>query len=195
MEYTIEIKAWEDPFFEAFTENKIIDVMALQVNPKYFAFDPERVWVLDGGVVFTLENRQQITFGWNKEVELMDMQFCEASVLLKDLDFYEIEEVSEKLQKAIVGKTMSDVEFEWNWYQMLDENLELEEKLNYAPLGIVLKFGNNESLQLASIRFALEGQTLANAKYIPEGDLLISINEIIPITLEEEGEENNMIDY
>jgi len=145
--------------------------------------------VLDGGVVFTLENRQQITFGWNKELELMDMQFCEPSALLKDLDFYEIEEVSEKLQNALGGKTIADLEIEWNWYQMLDENFELEEKLHYAPLGLVLKFEDNQTLQLASIRFQLDGQTLANAHYLPEGDMLVSLNELIPITLLEDGEE------
>lgn len=194
MEYSVELKVWEDPFYEALTENKIVDIKAIQVNPKYFAFDPERVWVLDGGIIFTLENEQEITFGWNKEVELMDMQFCEPTALFGDLDFYEIEEVSEKLKNAILGKTLIDVEFEWNWYQMLDENFELDEELHYAPLGLLLNFEEGQTLQLASIRFALEGQTLANAKYLPEGDLLVSLNEIIPITLDEDGEENNMID-
>jgi len=195
VEYTVELKTWEDPFYTALTSSEIIDVKALQVNPKYFAFDPERVWVLDGGIIFTLENGQELTFAWNKEVELMDMQFCEPTALLGDLDFYEIEEISEKLKAVLVGKKVSDVDFEWNWYQMLDENFELEEKLHYAPLGLTLTFEDEQTLQLASIRFALEGQTLANAKYLPEGDMLISLNEIIPITLEEDGDANNMIDY
>jgi len=195
MEYTVELKTWEDPFYEALAGKKIAGIKALQVNPKYFAFDPERIWVIDGGVVFSLEDGQELTFAWNKEVELMDMQFCEPTALLGGLDFYEIEEVSAKVNNLIANNTVSDIAFEWNWYQMLNDDFELEEQLHYAPLGLTLTFEDGQTLQLASIRFALQGQTLADAKYLPEGDMLVSINELVPISLEEDGDANNMIDY
>ena len=74
--------------------------------------DPERVWVLDGGIIFTLENGQELTFAWNKEVELMDMQFCEPTALLGDLDFYEIEEISEE---STIKELKSEIEKKYSF--------------------------------------------------------------------------------
>ena len=189
MEYTVELKAWEDQFFDAFVNNKISNISFLQVNPKYFAFDADRVWVLDGGVEFTMADGQKISYGWNKEVELMDLQFGSPDQLLGSLDFYEIEDVTEKVKSALAGITIVDAAFEWNWYQMLNEDFELEEELHYAPLGLTLTFEDDQTLQLAAIKFKVNGQTLANASYLPEGDLLVSLNEVIPITLLEDDEE------
>jgi hypothetical protein len=189
MEYTVELKEWEDQFYNALVGTRLKDISLIQVNPKYFAFDVERVWVLDGGIELTLEDGRKMTYAWNKDVELMDLQFGEPDSLLLDLDFYVINEISEKVMSSLHDKKILDVEFEWNWYQMLNEDFELEDEFHYAPLGMTLAFEDNQTLQLASIRFQLDGQTLANAHYLPEGDMLVSLNELIPITLLEDGEE------
>jgi hypothetical protein len=189
MEYTEELKAWEDQFYNALVGKSLANIELLQVNPKYFAFDPERVWVLDGGIEMTTSDGQNLSYCWHNKVELMDMHLGDSEPFFGELDYYAISEVTEKVKQKLQGVEITEVEFEWNWYQMLDDNFELEEELHYAPLGMTLTFSDGQTLQMASIRFQLDGQTLANAHYLPEGDMLVSLNELIPIELIEDGEE------
>lgn len=185
MEYTKELKAWEDLFYNALVGKSLVDLEMLQVNPQYFAFDPNRVWVLDGGIEMTTSEGEKISFCWHKRVELMDMQLGDSEPLFGELDYYAIEDVTDKIKSALQNIPIKEVEFEWNWYQMLDDNFELEEELHYAPLGLFIHFEDGQTLQLAAIKFALNGQTLANATYLPEGDMLVALNENIPVVLEE----------
>ncbi len=176
---------WSAQFESLLKDQKITSFHLYNVNPNYFAFDENRVWVLDGGIEFKLTNGQSITYCWNKEMELMDMIIGEPDTLFDDLDYYEISDVTEKVNQAFSDKAISNVEFEWNWYQKMNEDFELEEELNFAPLGLTLTFEDENTLQLAAIQFAVNSndKSLARANYLPEGDLLVAINEIIPIIL------------
>ncbi len=121
-------------------------------------------------------------------MELMDMIIGEPDALFADLDYYEIGDVTEKVNQAFKDKTITNIDFEWNWYQKMNEDFELEEELNFAPLGLTLTSEDKSTLQLAAIQFAVNStdKSLARANYLPEGDLLVSINEIIPIILQDD---------
>jgi len=108
--------------------------------------------------------------------------------LLGELDYYELEAVTEKVNTSLKGKTISSLDFEWNWYQKMNEDFELEDELNYAPLGVIINFDAGESLQLASIKFQIntEDKSIAKINYLPEGDLLVALNEVLPIILEDD---------
>jgi hypothetical protein len=109
-------------------------------------------------------------------------------VLFGDLDFYEIEDITGKVNRTLAGKKIENVHAEWNWYQKMNDDFELEDELNFAPLGLTLVFDDESSLQLAAIQFAVNSQdkSLARAEYLPEGDLLVAVNEKIEITLPED---------
>ncbi len=179
---------WSEQFESLLKDQKITSFHLYNVNPNYFAFDENRVWVLDGGIQFKLAHGQSITYCWNKEMELMDMIIGEPDALFADLDYYEIGDVTEKVNQAFKDKIITNIDFEWNWYQKMNEDFELEEELNFAPLGLTLTFEDKSTLQLAAIQFAVNStdKSLARANYLPEGDLLVSINEIIPIILQDD---------
>lgn len=181
--------AWQAQINDAILGQKIEKIRLLQVNTNYLGFDENALWVLDAGAEITLQNGSKFTFGWDSEVELMNFILDDASILLKDVDYYELEEVTQKVHAACVGKTIKTATFEWNWYQMMDDNFELEEALHFAPLGLILQFEEDAILQLASIKFGVQDQTLANASYLPEGDLLVNISQILPIHLDTEVDE------
>jgi hypothetical protein len=121
-------------------------------------------------------------------MELMDMIEGSPEVLFGDLDFYEIEDITGKVNRTLAGKKIENVHAEWNWYQKMNDDFELEDELNFAPLGLTLVFDDESSLQLAAIQFAVNSQdkSLARAEYLPEGDLLVAVNEKIEITLPED---------
>lgn len=179
---------WEQNFVKLLEDVAVERFSFYNVNPSYFAFHAEKVWVLDGGVQLTMSNGSNISFCWNQEMELMDMISEPAEVLLGALDYYEVEDVSQHVNAALAGKRIVDLHIEWNWYQKMDENFELEDELNFAPLGINLKFEDDQTLQLSAIRFAVDAvdKSLKNASYVPEGDLLVALNENIPIALPED---------
>jgi hypothetical protein len=58
-------------------------------------------------------------------------------------------------------------------------------------LGINLKFEDDQTLQLSAIRFAVDAKdkSLKNASFLPEGDLLVALNENIPVSLPEDEPE------
>ena len=188
MENIHGLKEFEDAFKAKLIGKKLSSISLLNVNPKYFAFVPNRIVVLDGGISFNLDSGETISYCWNKEMELMEMVAAEPNTLLGDLDFYELEEMSKVATETFGEETITAVDFEWNWYQKLDDNFELEDKLYFAPLGMVLHFSNHNSFQLAAIQFAVDQKdmSLSKASYLPEGDMLVSINEIIEINLPEE---------
>jgi hypothetical protein len=184
-----ELIAWQKTINDALLGATIEKITCYQVNPTYLVFDPERLWVLDAGIEITSTGGEVFSYCWNNEMDLMDFISGSASQLLDELDYYDLNDVTSVVQAALEGKTIAQIDFEWNWYQRMNEDFELEDQLNFAPLGIVFKFTDGGTLQLASIQFGVANQTLAHAKYLPEGDLMISLNEVIPIHLESTDEE------
>jgi hypothetical protein len=182
---------WEQNFVKLLEDVAVERLTFYNVNPNYFAFHPEKVWVLDGGVQLNLSTGNAVSFCWNHEMELMDMIAEPAEALLGALDFYEVEDVSQRVNDALAGKHIADIHFEWNWYQKMNADFELEEDLNFAPLGINLKFEDDQTLQLSAIRFAVDAKdkSLKNASFLPEGDLLVALNESIPVSLPEDEPE------
>ena len=179
---------WDKQFTELLMGQQLEKCRFFNVNPNYFAFDEDRIWVLDGGVQMIMLNGSSISYCWNKDMELMDMIEGQPELLFGQLDFYEVEDVTAKVNSALNGKTIKHAAFEWNWYQKMNDDFELEEELNFAPLGVTLTFDDDNSLQLAAIQFAVNSndKSLARASYLPEGDLLVSLNERIVITLPED---------
>jgi len=179
------LNEWEAQFLAILKGASIKKAELFNVNPKYFAFDPDEIWVLDGGISLTLSNEKTITYCWNKEMELMDMIIGDAAILFGDLDYYTVEDVTARVNVAIAGKTIDDASFEWNWYQKMDENFELEDTLNFAPLGVQLNFTDDSTLQIAAIQFSIatDDQRLTKVSYLTEGDLLVALNTILPIEM------------
>ena len=183
------LQDFQDKFNALMIGKPIKSISLINVNPQYMAFDPDRIWVLDGGAHILFEDGTEVSYCWNKEMELMELTEGGPEQLMQDLDFYQIEDVTEKINIQLAEKTISNIDFEWNWYQKMDENFELEDELHFAPLGMILHFDEQATLQLASIRFAVdENMALGSASYLPEGDLLVSLNQIIDIQMpQEEG--------
>lgn len=189
MENIPGLAEWQATFETTAILKAIKNIELYNVNPNYFAFDEDAVWVLDGGALIEFEDHTKISFCWNKEMELMDMVLGDADLLFQDLDFYVIDDISQKVTAACTGKKVQNIDFEWNWYQKLNEDFELEDELNFAPLGLQFELEDGTTLQLAAIRFGVDAQdkSLKNATYLPEGDLLVALNQVVPIVLPEEN--------
>jgi hypothetical protein len=159
------------------------------INDKYWVFDEEKVWVLDCGIQLSFGD-EVFAFAWNKEKGFYEhhigrIEEITADIETKGLHATEIEGI-----RKLIGKKITDVKFQWNFYHDLDENFEPKEEKNYMPMEILLTFENESVLQLAGINFEVdtENKKIFDVTFDSTGDLLITLNHPIEIINEDPEE-------
>ena len=169
---------------EKFLLNKpLTKIEFFNVNENYFEVKPEHSWIFDGGVELHFGN-EIFTLAWDHGNDSFDY-ILEGGVqlLLKDLEYYAVEAQSISNISNLIGQTINDIQFEWEYYQDFDENGQLKDEKIYVPMGLRLTFSNGSLLQIATIESRLNAETfeLVDAYYNLVGQLLISIDNDIEI--------------
>lgn len=163
---------------------KITNITCFNMNDTYLDFEQKSMWVIDAGIQMDVDNGV-VSFGWNYEQEGFDFVLDKTvDKLLGEAPVYEVDLKRNSGLAALIGSEISDVEFEWDFYQELDENGALKEEKIYIPVMLLLQFRSNDFLQLALIDYEIqEGPfNMVNPKFDLTGELLISYNTRIEIT-------------
>jgi hypothetical protein len=164
--------------FQSYFKNQILhDIKFYNIREEYLDFDPETKWVIQGGVEFLFENGI-VSYGWNAEMHLYEMIQGDLDSLLGDLDVFEIELDQHKEIQKLKGQEIDYANFNITWYQKMNEDMELTDEKVYIPQELKLTFKNGEILQIASVLFKLKADTITDAVFDPQGNLLISVNNL-----------------
>jgi hypothetical protein len=157
------------------------------VNDNYFELDNEKILIIDGGVEMLFDTHK-LSIGWNKELELLDTVVGDISLLLDDLKYFTLEKTSTKNFTDQIGKKVISIQTQFEAYQLLDEELEPTGAYNHFLKELIIEFDDANKLQIAIVKYDIdiENKKINNAVFDPQGELLISLNNIIDIKDPEE---------
>jgi hypothetical protein len=168
--------------FKSLIENQILkDIKFYNTKEDYLTLEEKQIWIVQGGVELIFEN-SLITLGWNSEMHLYEMIEGDLDLLLGDIDVYDIELDLHEEFENIKGKKISEVLFNWYWYQKMDDDLELTDEKIYIPQEFILTFEDTTTLQFATILFGLKNGQIENPVFDPQGNLLVSLNLVVEIS-------------
>lgn len=162
---------------------KITNIKFFNINDTYLDFEQKSMWIIDGGIQIDIDHGI-FSFGWNYEQEGFDFVLDKTiDTILGEAPAYEVDLKRNSGLVSIIGSEISDLEFEWDFYQEYDENGELKEGKIFFPVMLLLKFRSNDFLQLALIDYEIQEEpfNIVNPKFDLGGELLISHNARIKI--------------
>jgi len=142
--------------------------------------DPEKVWVINAGMEMIL-GEQKFCFGYNVDMRLWDIVDGELEQLTEEMDIVELDTEEIAGKEKLIGQTIKNIDFNWNWYHKLDENFVPVQEKTYIPIEMIFTFENEVSLQLATIVFSLQEDSILNPKFDSQGQLLVAIDEKVAI--------------
>ena len=122
-----------------------------------------------------------VSFAINLEMRLWDMVLDKIETLTGALDIYELEEEEIPAKSHLIGQRIKDASFNWNWYHKLDDDFVPLQEKTYIPFEMMLHFQNGSTLQLASVIFGIENDTLTRPQFNSQGQLLVALNKHIEI--------------
>lgn len=170
--------AFIDKSFEnSLNHQELLEIRYFNINDDYIIFDSENLLIIDGSVLLQFSHTK-LTLGWNANLELFDSVEEDASVLLKDSNFYELDIDNEVLTKKFIGKTIQSTSVKWNWYQDLNDDYEPDGPQMNIIEELVLTFEDGSSLQIATVRYTLHQKNITDLEFDPQGQLMISANNV-----------------
>jgi len=160
---------------------KIIEsVKCYNVNNDLLIFNPKGHAVIDGGVELQL-NDLTLSIGWSPELELFDVSTNPISTIFGDLDYYQIAINQLEIGQDMVGSRIASLNTKWNWYQDLNDEHESIGGKQFILYELILTFENSRTLQIATINYSLEDNSLQNLTYHSQVELLVAADRIIAI--------------
>jgi hypothetical protein len=167
----------------------ITDIEFFDFNDKYFALNEDRLWIVDGGIELHFGN-ESFTFGWHQDHSIFTHHFGELTDICGDLEAADLDAINLPEVNQLIGKTIKEITFQWNWFSELDENFEPKEEKIYVPSEMIITLEDGYRIQLAAISYGIDFQTksIQNPVFDSEGSFLISLN--LPIDIKKEVEED-----
>lgn len=166
---------------------KIVHIGYFNVNDNFVVFDPKGMAIVDGGITIQCED-VSLSIAWNEEKELFDVTTEPIETLLQNLDFYQIPREDIPMGSYLTGQEIEEMQVQYNWYQELDDDLELTGPKKYIIEELVIQFHSKDVLQIATIDYSIENKTLTNPTFNCQGALLVTLNNRIPIEGANNGE-------
>jgi len=172
----------EEAINEIFIGQSLQNVEFYNVNDNYLEFDPEGEWVLDGGVQLKTEVGQ-FCLGWSNKMQ--GYSFSDTllmSDLLGDLSFYEIGAKDVDGIRRMIGCDIVGITYEWQSFELYDEDAQLLEEKSYFPVNLTLKFSNNQVLRVALVQFEVSKEKkMVNTSYDLHGEILIHLHDDLKV--------------
>lgn len=167
---------------DSLNQLELLQIRYFNINDDYLIVDSENLLVIDGAVSLQFSDSKKLTIGWNATLELFDTIEQDASVLLNDSNAYELTLENETLMKQFIGKTVQSTDVKWNWYQDLNDDYEPDGPQMHIVEELILKFEDESTLQIATVSYSLEQNGITKLEFDPQGQLMISANNIREIS-------------
>jgi hypothetical protein len=127
--------------------------------------------LVDAGVELQLDNTFYVTFGWNFEFSILDMhkeRFVEKrNAFNNEMPFIEINVNEDKQWKKLLGKTIVNLKFAWNWFIDIDENT------HYVPQDIEIELNDNGYAAICTTAYTVDESGINILHPDSEGELLV----------------------
>ncbi len=167
--------------FESEYSGKILtSIKYFTINESITLLDANYLAIIDGGIELNFEGSKLI-IAWNVDIELFDTANTSINEVFGDLEFHQINSNTLPLGKSLLGCKLLTIKPKWEWFYNLDDELEPVEPKQYFLIELILLFENQQSLQLATIKYDSEKNEMKQSGDDTVGDLLIVLNQIIPI--------------
>lgn len=166
-------------FESIFLSGELMDLKIFQVNDFYYHEKTENLFIFEG-IEFKF-NKSFFSIGFSSEYEYNKFQATPFTELYNNENEEEINiEETHKLS-SLIGKKVVDVKFKTlDFNEVIDYTMKLEKTSKIVE--VILNFENNETLQIAIINYDYEkGKPPKNYRYDINGELLISLNNIVKI--------------
>lgn len=160
---------------------KHIEFYALGAS--YLSPNPESTWLVNGGVQFQFENDSIFSFAFSTDLEFFDICKNSVDAINENPEMEPLDAINADRVNALIGKSIQEIAFKWNFYQEYDEDFELKEEKNYMPDEMILTFDSGSKMQLAAVNYTIFQNEVRNLHYESAGELLISIDhpfDILP---------------
>ena len=165
----------------------LTDIEIYNISKNYFEVKPEHSWIFNGAIELRFGN-EIFCLAWDYQNGSFDYSI-ENGVdnFLDGMDYSPVDVKAIKDISELIGQSIQDIQFEWEFYQEFDDEGQIKEEKFYVPIGLKMTFTNDSVLQLAAIETQLKSETmeLVNTRYNLAGDLLVSVNNDIEISFPE----------
>lgn len=165
-----------------FIGKKLSSIKLYQINDEFIVLNPTKSAVIDGGVELDFEG-SKLVIGWNSKDEWYDSNTSSFSSLIGKLDYYQIDSNELPLGKNLIGHKVNSLTTKWNWFQKLNNKMDAIGSHQYVLQEIVFTFEKGRTLQIATIHYDIENNTINNVLYDSYGELLLSVDEIVEISI------------
>lgn len=177
----------QDKLEQLLSNKPLTKIEVYNVNENYFELKPNHSWMFDGGIELHF-GEEIFTLAWDHGNDSFDYSIENGvKPLLKDLNYYPINAQEVPNLSTLIGQSIKEIEFEWDFYQDFDDEGQLKEEKTYVPMGLRLTFSNGQLLQIATVESRLHPDTfeIVDAYYNLVGQLLISVDNDITIEKQE----------
>lgn len=175
-------------FESRFLGKRITKISAFNVNNPFWVFDLNSLAATDGGIEIEFEDEKMVV-GWHHELEMYLADTVSVKSLLGPIPHYQILSAELPLLKKLVGSKLVSLKAKWDWYQDLNDDLEPFGEKQYVPKDFFLTFQDGQILQIATVSFDIENDTIHNPVYDSCGQILISVGKVFEIGYEK-GDDN-----
>ena len=161
---------------------QIVDIEFFNVNDSYLILDPASKWVFDGGVQINFTD-SVFSIGWDYESEGFDFSLENTiDAFLGDEEYFPVAAKQIPGIKQLIGSNITDVKIKWDYYQNMDEAGEIIPEKIFIPVELLLTF-ESDTLQLALVSYQIKDEPfgLTDLEFNQSGELLVSLNDIMPI--------------
>ena len=158
----------------------LTSIQLYNVNDNFLVFNTNTLAVIDGGIELTFEDHK-LVIAWNAEMEMFDVNTSSIQPLLGHLNYYLIDPTDLAVGQQLVGSKLVSIKTKWNWFQNINDELEPVGAKQYILDEIILTFENDKTYQIATIEFSVENKNISNATFDNQGELLLSVDQIIEI--------------
>lgn len=160
----------EDHYRDSFLNKTVKELKFYQANDHYLELAENQTWVLDIGVTISFADGQHLTFGWNEDMELHRLAEVPMTEHNSLDNLYHPPVAEAPLISRLRDKTLTNLQFSWNWFEDFDGNRE------YVPNAMILTFDNAYDLILAAMHWQPNDDAISLVGYDIEGEIMISVD-------------------
>lgn len=173
--------AWK----EAITGKTIDDIRLVMITEHYLEYEDDRIWLSDGGFEIQCTNAV-FSFCFHDESGNFAFHTEPLETFLEGFDHYGVDLSPSPLYTQMKGAVITDLKVRWSGYEIHDYDGSVKEKVD-IPVEFVVELDNGMNIQLATIEFTLNPETMSFSKldYNIEGNMLVCLGDIFAIPIVE----------